>query len=186
MIDIPVGASGGDIFWPKEGKGAFPLRHVGANFAHEEELIMTPLRWGILGAANFAQNHMGPAIHAAKGADLVAIATSDPAKAVGFQAFAPGLQVFDSYDALLADPSIDAVYVPLPNHLHVEWTIKALEAGKHVLCEKPIALQTSDFDALIAARDVSGKLAAEAFMIVHHPQFMRWHNCDKMERSDIA
>jgi predicted dehydrogenase len=138
-----------------------------------EEHMMTSLRWGILGAANFARNHMGPAIHAAKGAELVALATSSAQKAKGFQDFAPGLQVFDSYDALLADPTIDAVYVPLPNHLHVEWTVKALEAGKHVLCEKPIALNAGDFDQLIAARDAAGKLAAEAFMIVHHPQFIR-------------
>jgi predicted dehydrogenase len=134
---------------------------------------MTPLRWGVLGAANFALNHMAPAIHAARGAEFKALATSNPAKAVPFQEFAPGLQVHESYDALLADPTIDAVYVPLPNHLHVEWAIKALEAGKHVLCEKPIALADADFDALIAARDKAGKLAAEAFMIVHHPQFQR-------------
>lgn len=131
------------------------------------------MRWGILGAAKFAREHMGPAIHAANGAELAALATSDPAKAEGFQAFAPGIQVFTDYDALLADPSIDAVYVPLPNHLHVPWTIKALEAGKHVLCEKPLGLRASDFDQVIAARDASGKLAAEAFMIVHHPQFIR-------------
>lgn len=134
---------------------------------------MTPLRWGILGAANFAKKHMAPAIHAAKGAELVGLATSSADKAAGFQAFAPGLKIYDSYDALLSDPAIDAVYVPLPNHLHVEWTVKALEAGRHVLCEKPIALAEPDFDQLIAARDKSGKLAAEAFMIVHHPQFIR-------------
>jgi predicted dehydrogenase len=134
---------------------------------------MTPIRWGVLGAANFALNHMAPAIHAARGAELTALATSDPAKAVPFQDFAPGMRVHDNYDALLADPTIDAVYIPLPNHLHVEWAIKALEAGKHVLCEKPVALRDSDFDALIAARDKTGKLAAEAFMIVHHPQFAR-------------
>lgn len=134
---------------------------------------MTPIRWGVLGAANFAKNHMAPAIHAAKGAELAALATSDPAKAVDFQAFSPAMRVHDSYDALLADPDIDAVYIPLPNHLHVEWTIKALEAGKHVLCEKPITLQADEFDALIAARDKAGLLAAEAFMIVHHPQFIR-------------
>ena len=134
---------------------------------------MTPIRWGVLGAAHFAREHMAPAIHAARGAELVALATSDPAKAQGFLDFAPGMQVFDSYDALLADPGIDAVYIPLPNHLHVDWTIKALEAGKHVLCEKPIALAAGQFDDLIAARDKAGKLAAEAFMIVHHPQFIR-------------
>jgi predicted dehydrogenase len=134
---------------------------------------MKPLRWGILGAANFAQKHMGPAIHAAKGAELAALATSSPQKAAGFEAFAPGIRIHDSYDALLADPGIDAVYIPLPNHMHVEWSLKALAAGKHVLCEKPMTLQASEYDQLIAARDASGKLAAEAYMIVHHPQFIR-------------
>jgi len=134
---------------------------------------MTPIRWGILGAAKFAQEHMGPAIHAARGAELAALATSSAPKAAVFQAFAPQLVVHDSYDALLADPAIDAVYVPLPNHLHVEWSLRALAAGKHVLCEKPMTLQTAEFDQLIAARDRSGKLAAEAYMIVHHPQFIR-------------
>lgn len=134
---------------------------------------MKPLRWGILGASNFAQHHMGPAIHAAKGAQLVALATSSPEKAKNFQAFAPGLKVHTDYDALLADETIDAVYIPLPNHLHAAWSIKALEAGKHVLCEKPMTLQADEFDPLIAARDASGLLAAEAYMIVHHPQFVR-------------
>jgi predicted dehydrogenase len=116
---------------------------------------------------------MGPAIHMAKGAELAALATSSPDKAEGFRAFAPRVRVHDSYDALLADPEIDAVYVPLPNHMHVDWTIKALEAGKHVLCEKPLTLAAADFDRVIAARDKAGLLAAEAFMIVHHPQFIR-------------
>ena len=131
------------------------------------------MRFGILGAAKFAREHMGPAIHAAKGAELAGLATSDPAKADAFRAFAPGVQVFTDYDALLADPSIDAVYIPLPNHLHVPWAVKALEAGKHVLVEKPLALRAADFDQVIAARDNSGKLAVEAFMIAHHPQFAR-------------
>lgn len=133
---------------------------------------MKPVRWGVLGAAKFAREHMAPAIHAASGAKLVALATSDPAKAAPFQAFCPDLAVHDSYDALLADPGIDAVYIPLPNHLHVEWTLKSLAAGKHVLTEKPIAMQAQEVDRIIAARDRSGLLAAEAYMIVHHPQ---WH-----------
>lgn len=134
---------------------------------------MAPLRWGILGASQFARKHMAPAIHAACGAELVALATSDPQKARDFRAFAPSLGVVSDYDELLADPAIDAVYIPLPNHLHVAWTRKALAAGKHVLCEKPIALQAAEIDGLIAARDAAGRLAAEAFMIVHHPQFAR-------------
>lgn len=131
------------------------------------------MKWGILGAAKFARQHMAPAIHAAKGAELYALATSSDEKAKSFAAFAPGLKVHYSYDDLLADPKVEAVYIPLPNHLHVEWTVKALEAGKHVLCEKPISLNEDEFDTLIAARDASGKLAAEAYMIVHHPQFQR-------------
>ena len=134
---------------------------------------MKTVRWGVLGAAKFAREHMAPAIHAAEGAELAALATSDPAKADGFRAFCPGVKVHDSYDALLADPTIDAVYVPLPNHLHVEWTLKALAAGKHVLTEKPISLRAEQIDQIIAARDASGLLAAEAFMIVHHPQWQR-------------
>ena len=134
---------------------------------------MTTIRWGIMGAAKFAQDHMGPALHAARGASLDALATTSPEKASGFKAFAPDLRVHDSYEALLDDPEIDAVYIPLPNHMHVDWTIRALEAGKHVLCEKPMALKAGDFDRLIAARDRTGLLAAEAFMIVHHPQMMR-------------
>ena len=130
-------------------------------------------RWGILGAGKFARQHMGPAIHAASGNSLVGLATSTASKAAPFQAFAQGLEVFDDYDALLASPEIDAVYIPLPNHLHVPWTLKALEAGKHVLCEKPIALKADQFDALIEARNRSGQHAAEALMIAHHPQFMR-------------
>lgn len=131
------------------------------------------MKFGILGAAKFAREHMAPAINAAAGAELYALATSSAEKAAPFQAFAPGLKVHDSYDALLADPMVDAIYIPLPNHMHVEWSLKALEAGKHVLCEKPMGLTAADYDKLIAARDASGKLAAEAFMIVHHPQFHR-------------
>ncbi|HBU14879.1 MAG: oxidoreductase [Rhodobacteraceae bacterium GWE1_64_9] len=131
------------------------------------------IRWGILGAAKFALNHMAPAIHAARGAELAALASSAPEKAEAFRAFAPGLRLHDSYDALLADPGIDAVYIPLPNHLHLEWSLKAIAAGKHVLTEKPMTLKAAEFDQLIAARDASGLVVAEAYMIVHHPQWQK-------------
>ncbi|SFS68838.1 Predicted dehydrogenase [Sulfitobacter marinus] len=134
---------------------------------------MKTLNWGIIGAANFACEHMGPAIHAARGARLAGLATSSSDKASRFKTFAPDINVYSDYNALLNDPDIDAVYIPLPNHMHVEWTLKALEAGKHVLCEKPMTMQASEFDQLITARDASGLLAAEAFMIVHHPQMIR-------------
>lgn len=134
---------------------------------------MQPIRWGILGAAKFAREHMGPALHVARGSVLGAIGTSQPGKAMPFEDFAPGITVHEGYQAVLDDPSIDAVYIPLPNAMHVEWTLRALTAGKHVLCEKPLTMQADQFDTLIEARDRTGLLAAEAFMIVHHPQFLR-------------
>ncbi|MEM8979579.1 MAG: Gfo/Idh/MocA family oxidoreductase [Pseudomonadota bacterium] len=134
---------------------------------------MAHLNWGILGAAKFAREHMGPAIHLAKGARLAALATSSPKKASAFQEFAPDITVHATYEALLEDPSIDAVYIPLPNHLHVEWALKGMAAGKHVLVEKPATLKAQEFDQLIAARDASKVLCAEAYMIVHHPQWQR-------------
>lgn len=131
-----------------------------------------PIRWGALGASDFARRLMGPAIHAARGHVLAAVASRTPAKADGFAAFAPGLRVHDDYDALLADEGIDVVYIPLPHTLHVEWAIRALEAGKPVLVEKPVAMHADDIAPLIAARDRTGLTCVEAYMIVHHPQ---WH-----------
>lgn len=129
------------------------------------------MSWGVLGASSFALKHMARAIHEARGARFAALATSAPEKALPFGEFAPDVRVHTSYDDLLADPGIDAVYVPLPNHLHVEWTLKALAAGKHVLTEKPIALAAEQIDPLIEARERSGLFATEAYMIVHHPQW---------------
>ena len=141
---------------------------------------MKAVNWGILGASDFAVNFMAPAIHEAEGARLAALATSNPSKAARFQAFCPDLELHDSYEAVLADPQIEAVYIPLPNHLHVEWAERALRAGKHVLCEKPIAMRADQIDPLIALRDQTGLLAAEAYMIVHHPQ---WQRCRELVRS---
>lgn len=134
---------------------------------------MKPVNWGVLGAAKFARDHMARAIHEAEGARFFALATSDAAKAGPFRSFAPDMKLHATYEALLADPEVEAVYIPLPNHLHVEWTKKALAAGKHVLTEKPIALRAEEIDGLIAARDLSGLFATEAYMIVHHPQWQR-------------
>lgn len=132
-----------------------------------------PLRWGILGASAFARSQMGPAIQLARGGQLTAMATRDPDKAAPFRVFAPGLRVHASYEDLLADPDIDAIYNPLPNSMHADWSIRALEAGKHVLCEKPVGMDVAEIDQLIAARDTADRLAAEAFMIVFHPQWQR-------------
>ena len=131
------------------------------------------LTWGILGTARFALGTMAPAIHAARRAHLKSIATRTPDRAAPFQELFPRITVEHSYDAVLNDPEIDAVYIPLPNAMHREWSIKAAQAGKHVLCEKPIGLATSDIDQLIATRDATGKLIAEAWMPAHHPQWAR-------------
>ena len=134
---------------------------------------MRPVNWGVLGAAKFAREHMARAIHEAEGARFFALATSSADKADAFRAYAPDLKLHASYEDLLADPGVEAVYIPLPNHLHVEWTHKALAAGKHVLTEKPIAMRADQIDGLIEARDRSGLFATEAYMIVPHPQWQR-------------
>jgi predicted dehydrogenase len=134
---------------------------------------MKPVRWGVLGAANFAKQFMAPAIHMARGAEFAGLATSDQAKAAGFQAFAPGITVYPTYEAMLADPGIEAVYIPLPNHLHIEWTLKAIAAGKHVLVEKPMALKASEIDDVIAAQRGTDLLVSEAFMVTYHPQWQK-------------
>src|SRR5215212_7514227 len=87
---------------------------------------------------------------------------------------------YGSYEELLADPEIEAVYNPLPNHLHVPWTIKAMEAGKHVLCEKPIALTADEAHQLVDVRERTGRHVAEAFMVRHHPQ---WQLAREISRS---
>ncbi len=130
------------------------------------------VRWGVLSAAKIAREWVCPAIHNSTCGHIAAIASRTPGKAADLAKPYRGLQLFDDYDAFLASPDIDVVYIPLPNGAHVEWTKRALAAGKHVLCEKPIALKAEEIDGLIAARDTSGLLAAEAFMVVHHPQ---WH-----------
>lgn len=128
--------------------------------------------WGILGAARIAREWVAPAIHASERGTVAAVASRDPARG-GALAGTYGARLHRSYDALLADPAVDAVYVALPNSEHVAWSLRALEAGKHVLCEKPLALAAAEIDALIAARDNAGLVAGEAFMVLHHPQWLR-------------
>ncbi|MHA3978050.1 Gfo/Idh/MocA family protein [Halovulum sp. GXIMD14794] len=133
------------------------------------------VKWGILSAAKIAKDWVAPAIHMSQAGEVALIASRTPGKAEDLATPYGDVRVTDDYDAMLADDGIDAVYIPLPNGDHVEWTKKALAAGKHVLCEKPIALKVEDVDDLIAARDASGKFAAEAFMVTHHPQWHRVH-----------
>ena len=134
---------------------------------------MGKVKWGVLGVAKIAVEKVIPAMQQGEASHIAAIASRDPGKA---RAAADKLGIertFGSYEELLADPEIEAVYNPLPNELHVPWTLRALAAGKHVLCEKPIALDAEEAGSLIEARDRSGKLVAEAFMVRFHPQWRR-------------
>jgi predicted dehydrogenase len=136
-------------------------------------MSMKKIRWGILGVAKIATAKVIPAMQRSERAEIAAIASRDLTKARA-AANEHGIpQAYGSYEELLADPSIDAIYNPLPNHLHVPWSIRAAEAGKHVLCEKPIALSVAETRALIAARDKAQVKIGEAFMARTHPQWIR-------------
>jgi predicted dehydrogenase len=133
---------------------------------------VTTLHWGILGPGRIAPR-LVRALAGSERGELVAVASRDAARARTFAANYGIERSFGSYEALLADPGVDVVYVSLPNHLHAEWTIRALEAGKHVLCEKPLALTVDQVDAISAAAQRAGRIAVEAFMYLHHPQILR-------------
>jgi predicted dehydrogenase len=127
------------------------------------------LRWGVLSTAKIGIEKVIPATIAAARCEVVAIASRDLGRA---QAAASGLGIaraFGSYEDLLADPDVDAVYIPLPNHLHADWTIAAAAAGKHVLCEKPLATKAADAETMIRACEAEGVLLMEAFMYRLHP-----------------
>src|SRR6188768_2005270 len=130
------------------------------------------MRWGILGAARITRSII-PALRAAAGHTLDAIASRDADKAAAAAAEWGIPRSVAGYDALLADPDIDAVYIPLPNHLHAEWTIRAAEAGKHVLCEKPLALSAADAERMAAVCADAGVVLMEAFMYRHHPTWVK-------------
>ena len=136
--------------------------------------VVTPvIRWGILGVAKIATAKVIPAMQRAAYCEVKAIASRDARKADQAAAQLSIPRAYGSYEALVADPEIDAVYIPLPNHLHVPWTIRAAEAGKHVLCEKPIALSADEARTLLAVRDLTRVRIQEAFMIRTHPQWQR-------------
>jgi predicted dehydrogenase len=135
---------------------------------------MNKVRWGILSTANIGIAKVIPAMQQGEYCEIVAIASRylEKARAAASQLGIP--KTYGSYEELLADPEIDAIYNPLPNHLHVPWSIKALEAGKHVLCEKPLAPTAAEEQALIeAARKYPHLKVMEAFMYRHHPQWQR-------------
>ena len=124
---------------------------------------MDKLRWGLLSTARINRAVIPP-IRASKRSELVAVASRSQASADAYAKEWDIPRAFGSYEALLADPDIDAIYISLPNHLHAEWSIKCAAAGKHVLCEKPMALSTAEVDRMISAAKQYHVVIAEAFM----------------------
>jgi predicted dehydrogenase len=134
---------------------------------------MNKVKWGVLGAASIAIRKVIPGMQEGKYSEIAAIASRDKKKAEE-AAHKLGIpKAYGSYEELLQDGEIEAVYNPLPNHLHVPWSIKAAEAGKHVLCEKPISITVAEVRTLLATRDRTGVKIGEAFMVKTHPQWLR-------------
>jgi len=131
------------------------------------------LRWGVLSTANIGLKKVLPAMQRGEFTSIDAIASRDLARAQQAAAALGIPTAYGSYEELLADPNIDAVYIPLPNHLHVPWIIQAAEAGKHVLCEKPLSLTVAEAETLLAVRARIGVKIGEAFMVNCHPQWLR-------------
>jgi predicted dehydrogenase len=134
---------------------------------------INPVQWGILSTAKIGTQKVIPAMKKGVFTRVAAIASRDIKKAKKAAADLGIPKAYGSYEELLADPEIEAIYNPLPNHLHVPWSAKAAEAGKHVLCEKPLALTAAEAQSLIEVRDSIGVLIHEAFMVRYHPQWLR-------------
>jgi predicted dehydrogenase len=141
---------------------------------------MRKIQWGILSTANIGIKRVIPAILSGERGAIAAIASRNASRAAEVAARFAIPRSYGSYEELLSDSNIDAIYNPLPNHLHVEWTVKALNAGKHVLCEKPLGINAPETQAIVAARDRNQKRVIEAFMVRHHPQ---WHRVRALVRA---
>src|SRR3977135_205656 len=142
------------------------------------------VRWGVLGVANIAVKKVIPAMQRGEWSEVSAIASRDLRRA---QQAAEQLGIpmaYGSYEELLADPEIEAIYNPLPNHLHVPWSIKAAEAGKHVLCEKPLSLSVAEGKTLLPVRERTGVKIGEAFMVKTHPPWLRV--CELIQKGVIG
>src|SRR3954466_15319153 len=134
--------------------------------------MAAPVKWGIVSTADINRKVI-PGAHASEKVDLFAVASRDEARAEAYAREWGIPRAYGSYEALLADPEIEAVYISLPNTLHAEWSIKSVEAGKHVLCEKPFTRHADEIDQAWDAADRAGKVLSEAFMYRHHPQSKR-------------
>ena len=130
---------------------------------------MRKIKWGVLGTADIARGQTIPGMQLAEHCELYAVAGRKLEKAKQYQETFGFRKAYGSYDELLADPEVEAVYIPLPNHIHCEWTVKALKAKKHVLCEKPLALNAAQAEDMFRAAEENGMLLMEAYAYLHSP-----------------
>src|SRR5689334_10593049 len=146
---------------------------AGAALASRAGGAMRKVSWGVLGVSKMAVERTIPAMQLGQLSSIDAIASRDAARAEGCAKQLGIAKAYGSYDAMLADPAIEAVYNPLPNNLHVAWTERALAAGKHVLCEKPLGMSAKDAERLVDAQRRSGRLVMEAFMVRTDPHWLK-------------
>lgn len=133
-------------------------------------MTTTTIKWGVLSTSRHAGRSVIPAMHQSASGEAFAVASRDAQRAAEYAREHQIARSYGSYEALLADPDVDAVYIPVPNHMHKEWAIRAAEAGKHVLCEKPLGLDAAEAEAIVSACADAGVTLAEAFQWRHHPQ----------------
>ncbi len=149
-----------------------PMENDQMTNRHLDHKTIPHFGWGLLGAARINRAIVAAMPESPRGR-VVAVASRDAARAEAYARAHHIPRWHGSYEALLADPEVHIIYNPLPNHLHAEWTMRALAAGKHVLCEKPFALTTAEVDAMFAAAHRHGRVLAEAFMYRHHPKILK-------------
>src|SRR5260221_6841473 len=153
-----------------------PISVIGRDTTHvrfdKGAQVANAVKWGIISTADINRKVI-PGAHASPRVELIAVASRDQARADAYAKEWGIERAYGSYEALLADPDIEAVYISLPNTMHVDWSIKSLEAGKHVLCEKPLTRNPEEAEAAFDAADRAGRLLMEAFMYRHNPQTKR-------------
>src|SRR5229473_2553186 len=153
-----------------------PISVIGRDTTHvrfdKGVQVANAVKWGIISTADINRKVI-PGAHASPQVELIGVASRDQARADAYAKEWEIERAYGSYEALLADPDVEAVYISLPNNLHVEWSIKSLEAGKHVLVEKPFSRNPADVEAAFDTADRTGRLLSEAFMYRHNPQTKR-------------
>jgi len=145
---------------------------------------MEKIRWGVLSTAKIGLEKVIPALQKSEKGEVAAIASRSKEKAAVAASSLGIPSAYGSYEQLLDDPDVDAVYIPLPNSMHLEWTVKCMRAGKHVLCEKPLGLSVAEVEKMIQVRDSTGVKAGEAFMVKSHPQWIETR--ERVRRGEVG